>query len=440
MAFGSEVTGKLGIDTASVPADLARAKNAMKQFNQEVSTGTGHAGDNAGEKLVGGIEHRLFGARHLSGALATALGLNIEHIAEGITAAIVGGTKEAWKQMGELAEENAKLIEQKMELAMTPKQISEKHSKDLTRAASEEQGAGAKAAAEEKLRTALIKEQGVVYGWILGFIAEKRGLINSTAEQGVKIEKAAHATLEADVKVEAEKKAIKESHRKLAEFEADLALKNLNSTQLVKALEDQKLAVQAEINSGKLTEIEIDERKKKYDELGVQIQAEKNRMIQVSIDKENELARLRQSAASASRKIARDEEELANKKADRGKQTVEEIAKLSPAKRGQDATAVPIDTFGLDAAASEAKKTAIEIQRMQAQAESLRSAGDVGGANDLFDQIGSKKQSLVDSGFAKSSEGDEFKQMTERIHQDNQDLQKILNEIATVAKGKLRNE
>lgn len=440
MAFGSEVTGKLGIDTGSVPADLARAKQAMQKFNQEVGAGAGHAGDNAGEKLVGGIEHRIFGARHLSGALATALGLNIEHIAKGITAAIVGGTEEAWKQMGELAEENAKLIQKKMELALTPKQLTDKHKKDLEQAAKEEQSTGKQAVGEGKLREALIGQEGPVVGRIIGFLAEKLGGLNSKADLGVKLAQKQKDTLEADVKVAEEKKAVLESHKKLAEFEADLTLKNLSGTKLIAALDLRRAEIQKEINSGKLSEIEIDEHKKKADEIGVQIAAEKLRLDQEKIEKARELERLGISANEAAAKLARDEEDLANKKADRGKETIDEIADLKPAEHKIEGPAAHVDTFGLDAAAAQAKEQAVEIQRLQKQGESLRRAGDVGGANAVFDQISTKKQSLVDSGFAKSSEGDEFKKIGEEIHKDNVNLQKILAEIKVVAQGKLKNQ
>lgn len=59
-------------------------------------------------------DYKRAGAKHLSAALAKALSLNIEAIAESITAAISGGSAEGWRQMAELSYENARLIEKRL--------------------------------------------------------------------------------------------------------------------------------------------------------------------------------------------------------------------------------------------------------------------------------------------------------------------------------------
>ncbi len=434
MAFGSEVSAKLGIDTASVPADLNKAKQAFTKFGQDVEAAGAAHGAGAGDKLVGALEHKLLGSRHLAGALAVALGLNIEHIAEGITAGLVGGTKEAWKQMGELAEENAKLIEKRMELAMTPKQLQEHQAKNRKRAEGELEGAANEAGENAAKRIGL---DAAAPGAAL--LASLLGFINSEAEEGVNIQKKTKVVLEGEVESAEQSKAVAESHKKLDEYRHEMSLKNLTSSEKLKAINEEINRLLSEEVNGKLTAIEIDERKRKVIELQGQEQEELNARTQREIDMKQELGKLQGDLAAAQRKRDQDEEDIAQKRADRGKQTVDEIADLKDSKKDETASG-PVDTFGLSDEAGEAKKSAVAIQRQQKEAERLRRSGDVSGANQLFDQISAGKQKLVDSGFAKSSEGDEFKKMAEQIHKDNSEIAKILQAISVTAQGKLKNQ
>lgn len=102
MATSGEISAKLGLDTQSFKADIAEAKNTFRKFGQDIQDegkkAGAKAGDGTAEGLSNALEHKLFGNRHIAGALATALGLNIEKIADKITALIVGGTKEGFEQ------------------------------------------------------------------------------------------------------------------------------------------------------------------------------------------------------------------------------------------------------------------------------------------------------------------------------------------------------
>ncbi len=435
MAFSSEVTGRLGVDTSSVPADLAKAKTAFKQFGGEVQNEAEAHGAGAGGKLVGALEHKIAGSRHLAGALATALGLNIEHIAEGIVAGIVGGTKEAWKQAAEISEENAKLIEKRLELALTPKQLQERIKANSARAAGDVQGAGADTATEKFVK-GLERTSPVI-----GFIAEKFGLVRSQAEKLVEINEKTNKSLESDVRLEEQKKTVKEAQKKLDEFKEQSASKGLSDSEKEKKLDEERQKLLTDIAYKNGSDLEIIEKKHRLVEIDNQQREDALAKQDRQIEKDKQLLKLRMSLVEAQRKLAQDEEDLANKKADRGKLSVDEIAKLTrqdtSAKFGEN---THVDTFGLSAEAAQAKQTAVDIQRLQKQAEGLRVSGDSAGANALFDQIGTKKQSLVDSGFAKSTEGDEFKQLNETIHKDSVEIQKILSQITDVAKGKLKNE
>ncbi len=96
---------KLGADTSEFKGKVAEA-------GQQVAGALGSgAGDSAGSKFVGAFEHRLLGARHLSGALATALGLNIEKIAENLARAITGVSKDEEEELKKLVTLSDKLTE-----------------------------------------------------------------------------------------------------------------------------------------------------------------------------------------------------------------------------------------------------------------------------------------------------------------------------------------
>ncbi len=96
---------KLGADTSEFKGKI---DDAARQVSGALGSG---AGDSAGGKFVGAFEHRLLGARHLSGALATALGLNIEKIAENLARAITGVSKDEEEELKKLVTLSDKLTE-----------------------------------------------------------------------------------------------------------------------------------------------------------------------------------------------------------------------------------------------------------------------------------------------------------------------------------------
>lgn len=434
MSFGAEVTGKLGIDTSSVAGDLEKGKQVFRRFGQDVEQAGAEHGANTGQKLGEALEHRLLGSRHISGALATALGLNIEKLAEGVTAALVGGTKEAWAKMGELADENAKLIEQRIERAMTPKGLEDKHKADLQRAIAEFNAEKARQDEEEQKRAEALKKNAAVG------LADAGQQDPHEAEKKIALAEKEKAIHEAELKVQGDQLKNKAADQKISESVLHTDLTGLTSQEKVAALEEEKLALIKQQQSGKLTVAEIDERAGAIREIENKINAEIFERGQKEIEQKRELLRLNTSLAEAQRKRNSDEEALANKRNDRGKETIGEIAALSGKRTAPAASTGPVDTFGLSAEAAAAKEQAVEIQRQQAEAERLRKSGDVGGANALFDQISASKQKLVDSGFAKSTEGDDMKQLKEQLQKDNEAITKVLTEIRQVAQGKIKNQ
>lgn len=438
MGFSSEISARLGVDTSSVAQDMARAKAAFNKGGEDIASEAGKHGDNVGAKLAEGIEHHLVGTRHLSNALATALGLNLETIAEKITAAIVGGSKEGWQEMGRLAEEQFKLLEERAKLVMNPKEFSDHLQKGLRDAQSQMgQTKTTQASGFWEMMLREHSESPEFSRAVLSFFH----LVQTEQEKANELSAAGNKVSEADLKILEEKHKAKEAEKALnAALDQD-ATENLTSSQRILALQELEKKTIEEINSGKLTETDIIAKQNVLREASKKVAAEELAIKQRTQDKERELAKLGTERFEAQRKLTRDSEEFANRQTDRGKTTLGELAELTV---NQSAKAKRAYVFGEDSGLSDeaagAKASAREIEDLQDQAERLRKTGDVGGANQLFDQIATKKDSLVASGFLKSSEGDEFKAMKETLHKDVVDLAKLIAETNTVLAGKFVNQ
>jgi hypothetical protein len=206
-------------------------------------------------------------------------------------------------------------------------------------------------------------------------------------------------------------------------------------------LEKEKKELQDQNKSGTLAQTEIDENLRRIHDLDKKIEQEGVDQAKTKLELAKKLTEEQGNLIEAKKKLAAEEEKLANDKADRGKLTIGEIAKLQPGKSGIGENSYqPVDTFGLSAEAAEAKERAVEIQRMQAKAERLRTSGDSAGANELLGQIDTNKETLVKSGFAKSSEGDQFKAVETAIEKDTREVTKALGEIKTTLEGQHKND
>lgn len=101
----ADLTVKLGADTSEFRGQVQAAANSVAN-----SLGTG-AGTSAGGKFIAAFENRLLNARQLSTALATALGLNIQSIAEKAARLITGVSKEEEESLKRMAILSEKLSE-----------------------------------------------------------------------------------------------------------------------------------------------------------------------------------------------------------------------------------------------------------------------------------------------------------------------------------------
>lgn len=438
MGYGTDIQAKLGVDTSSVGTDLAGAKNQFNKWGQDVAnTGATH-GANFGDKLVGGLEHKVLGARHLSGALAVALGLNIEKIADHIAAAIVDGSKEGWEEALKLADSNAKLIQEKITDSLTPKKLGEELEKELQRAV-------------DKLNS--IKGSKVYGGEdSQGAAIYKDAALN--AEQLKQQQEAQHEILEIEKKIRDLKK---DSAKEVKEYENErkkAATEDLSDGHKIEELNKQIAGTILEMTKGTLTEGELAKKKIALLNMEHEIKLATKRITEEDTklakkdadDKEkaqkDEMAReeklfsLRKSRFTETKKLTEDQ----NKLTDRSKLTVGELAGLtakkdfSLGKSGLDLSFGSNE--GLTDAQVEAKKKAQEVQRLEQEAEQKRLSGDVAGSEEAFGKVGKLRDELTSSGATKSTEGDKFGELRKQIAEDNIELQKTLKDLITVEKGK----
>lgn len=440
MPYGTEIQAKLGVDTSSVGTDLAGAKNVFNKWGQEVAASGATHGANLGEKLVGGIEHKIFGARHLSGALAAALGLNIESISEHIAAAIVGGSKEGWAEAGKIADEATKLIAKKFELALSPKQAADKLQHELEKTVEEVNGL--------KIRTAIRPD--LING---GFTKVQNA--EDTAKQAELNKK----ILEIEVQIGERKKEEKKDQKELTEEIRKSSLEELSDGHKFEALNQEIADKQLEIIKGGLTEGEIAKKKIEILKLEHDLRATLKRIQDESIREgkqdaedqkkaqEDRLAReeklfsLQRTRFTESKKLQEDQ----NKLTDRSKLTVGELANLNNGNKGFSLGKSSLDLSfganeGLTDAQVEAKKKAQRIQELEQEAEQKRLSGDVAGSEAAFGQVGSMRDELVKSGGVKSTEGDKFGELKKQIAEDNTQVIHTLQEIAKIEKGKFVNQ
>lgn len=439
--YDSDIRARLGIDGTSIPGDLAKARQQFQKFGQNVEQDAAKHGDSAGGKLIGGIEHRIFGARHLSGALASALGLNIEKIAEKIASVITGGSAEAWKAAGEIADENTKIIQKIIEKNMSPGKLAEYYKREIEKANEEAAaisgqgkasflnratggllGSGAKALDAEQL-----KEQQE---------AENRGLVAQEKLNDLK-EKDAKTSEKAD-----------EAQRKYDDAHG-------TAKQRIGRLNADIFNLEEEMNKIGITTAERDTLKIKKLEKMTELEKEQKDLAEKKAAKEKEILESKTRQANLEEHLRRARLELksdTDKLGDRTKLTLGELAdlhgkpKVSSLEEEMQKTQQHMSEGlafnaddGLTSEQVKARDKAKQIKELEARAEQARLSGDQQGAGDLLKQVGGMRDELVSSGFTKSTQGDESKMLREQIAKDNFEIKKTLGEIKQIEEGRYVN-
>lgn len=451
MAYGSEAKATLGVDTSHVPEDMAKARAAFNKGAEDIAKDAGKHGANAGEQFVHGIEHKILGARHLSGALVAALALDVHSISEKITAAIVGGTAEGWKESLELSKENARLIGAIIEARLTPKGREEFHQKELDKAIresnpTEEKGSLARSAAVTILGGPLKQGQEfadrflAVLGWG-----------KTAAEKLKETEEKTNAVLEAQAKTEEDKRKTREDLKALDDQALDAAEKQGTLQERNDKILDHVQKLQEEIAKGGLTEVEVARKKVEIENKFTEVQNIQKQIREKAITDEKRLLDIESKRADLGRQrieLTKDEAKIT----DRGKLTVGELAAIATNKKtGAEQQAAEDEARrgqafqfgrndGLSSDQVKARDTAEQIQRLEREADRARLAGDTGKATGLLDQVGGLRDTLVKGGFTKTTEGDPATLLREQIAKDNDVIKKTLGEIKTIEAGKYVNQ
>lgn len=436
-----EIQAKLGVDGTNVPKDLAEAKAHFDKFGKDVASEGSKHGESFGDHFGEAIGKKL-GAHHLGGAVAAALGINIEKIADGIAEAIVGGSKEGWEEAGKIAEENAKLISEIFRDAMSPKQLRESLQKELEKAIEE--------AGKIKGKLQYGGEDGLTGGAVY-----KEGALD--AEQLKDQLKLQNTILELTKKINDLKKDDRKDEAEYQKAVAEDAAKHLEGTEKILALNKEINDILEKIVKGGLTDGEVAKLKiqllekegaikdenlkldKKAEEIGDRAYERIIKQEKAEAEAAKKLTDLRKSEVDQQNKVANDRDKLT----DRSKLTISELANLQnqvdPNKNKSNLDLTFGANEGLTSDQIALKKRAKEAEDQAAEVERLRLSGRQGEADEALKKLDDLRSGLVSSGAVKSTE-DPTKQLIDQLKSDTATLNKTQEEIRDILSKKFVNE
>jgi hypothetical protein len=444
--FSSEVKAVLGIDTSKMPEDTRKVLDSFKAAAREIEQSSAKSGSSAGSKFTDGLTSKLSNAKQLGTTLATALGVNLPNLAEKIAGAIAGGTAEGWKRSIEIAERNAEIIEKIIEAHMNPTQLEAKQRRDLQRAMSENQTSPVSSTTiKRKVVSSMIGIPG------LDKMLASMGIGQTEADIAEERAKRTLKVNEADLRVTLSEKDTREQLKKLEEDSLNAKERHGTLSEKEQAIRENIKKLELSIVNDDMTQVEL---KKKENEL-----AEKRAALEENLkDQKKEVLELEKTDIALAEKrneLAHQRKELEKDQAklkDRGKLTVGELAAIRSNPESERERLARRDAedrarafaFGADgdlsSEARAAKDKAIQVRRLEEDAESARLGGDSQKSLEILAQVGSLRDELVRSGYTKSTEGDPARELKEQIAKDNEQIIKTLNDIATTEKGKYINQ
>jgi len=242
VSFGPAITATIGADVGPLAA-------------------SGPQVDGAVDKIAGRLEHRLFGARELSRTLATALGLNLEKMAEHVAAFVFGVTEAAKKSYEEMVTESAKaadLVEQQLRGRRGQSQApeaAEQRLLSLRKQALDLQKTQAEAAA----RVASIEEKSSqnLMGSLIGRMFLERAR-NMLAKADADLAKNAYEQQQAGGELDALKVKNVEKLVALDQTNFEHSLRDLPLQEQLFLLTERKKKLQGDINGFKGVGLELD--------------------------------------------------------------------------------------------------------------------------------------------------------------------------------------
>lgn len=431
------ILAKLGIDSSKVPAELAEADKFFKQFAREAEKTAGSkAGGDSGSKFMKAFQNRFSGAG-LFGTLSTALGLNLnslaEKLAEAFQKAFGGGSKKAFEEADKLADAVAEKQKEAIESRLSTAQKIAK--------------------AEAEIAKAIAKQQEI----------GKSGA-TLTAEQLKEQAAAQLAQLENEKKLADLRKADGELSKKFSEELARYDREKLTKEQQVVAIrkEVNKLAIEA-AKTGQTQgerdakQLEILERQKAIDELSKEIADDKAKTEEKITKEKERQADLTDKIATGERKIRDAKADLGEKQAalgDRSRLTVSELAALPGEQRQAAVDAAredqrraeafrfgsSLDDAGLSDEQKRLRAQARQVLDLEAEGEKARVSGNQSGAEEIFGRVGQLREALVATGAVKSTEGDRQKELVAQVKRQTEILEDLKKQVADARNAKLKNQ
>lgn len=479
MGYSSAITARMGMDTSEFKAGIEQAKQAYRGLGQSLEGASEAHGANAGNKLIGALEHKLLGARHLSGALATALGLNIEKISEHIAAAITSGSAEAWKQVIEVQDKIAELIERRNKNRRTDTQEILHLEREIAEIQKQQVGAGGHAFLKNNSILSTLAESPIE-----AIRRIKGGKGDFTAEEAKQDADRTLKTLEDQAELEERKKKGAEELKKVmeesAEFRAGRDSGRLDDEERIVSLIKQENEIFASIVGKNLSdhdlavknaallklERDIEESKTRILEKNKKLKeeeaarAEKIRdFIESQESGENRLAMLRQDLARIEKDILQakkdhvDTQELLNKKTETQLKIAKEIISEEQKKKTEALEAAKADyeekdksklsvdelanigkfSVGSDITAQNESDSAREIKDLRARAEEARLAGNADEATELRGKAQTIANGLGSLRDSEKSNANPFKEALAKT-------ESTLDQIQKAVEGKFVNQ
>lgn len=430
MPATSEILAKLGIDTKDIPKDLQEAEKFFAKFSKDLEKGSEKAGDEGGKRFAKSFGSQIAGQAR--GAIAAAIGLSAQGIADRLAGWLVGGTAKEWEEFGKIADENSKIIGERIRENLAPRKVVENLERELANAQKkiDELFSGKSGGGKFSMFDAAVLSAKTILG-IGAKELDQRLAIKQAENDRLKIQgQLAEARKNAAAEEEKLAKAIRDYDFESATLEGKKTM-----------LKGEIVKLNNEIQSGTLKEKEVTEKL-------TQLLAKALELRRVNKDIVDQTAKKEEDAAEKKKKALEDEKkqkekllslekqrdgltkkagDLKDQVADRSKLTIGELAQINES------------GFGVGNDAIFAKRKAEDVQKAMAESDALRLSGDVAGSAEKLAQADALKNELAGAGFLKSSENDAAS-VVEQLKETEEELAKVLKSIDSHVEGKFVNQ
>jgi hypothetical protein len=431
MAATSEILAKLGIDTKDIPKDLQEADKFFAKFSKDLEKGSEKAGDEGGKRFAKSFGSQIAGQAR--GAIAAAIGLSAQGIADKLAGWLVGGTAKEWEEFGKIADENSKIIGERIRENLAPRKVVENLEKELANAQkkidelfSGGKGGGGKLSIFD---AALISAKT-----ILGIGAKE-------LDQRVAIKTAENDRLKIQGQLAEARKAAAAEEEKLSKAIRDYDFESATLEGKKTMLKSEIVKLNNEIQSGTLKEKDVTEKLTQLLAKALELRRINKEIVDQTARKEEEAADKKKKALEDERKqkeklltlekqrdgLTKKAGDLKDTLADRSKLTIGELSQINES------------GFGVGNDAIFAKRKAEEVQKAQAESDRLRLSGDIAGSAEKLAQADALKNELAGAGFLKSSENDSAS-IVEQLKETEEELAKVLKSIDSHVEGKFVNQ